>query len=229
MANERILVIDDDEDIINILRIYIKNEGFEFFSTSTFEGAQKIIKSGVDLIILDVLLPEKDGFDICLELRKSTTAPIIFLSCKSDEMDKIIGLSVGGDDYIAKPFLPGELMARIKSNIRRSKNYAEERQKHSIQLGELNIELINREVSIGSQSLVLLPKEYDILLLFARNPNRLFTKGEIFEYVWKDNLLESDLNTITVHISNLRKKMRISENAPQITTFKGIGYKLISK
>ena len=225
MSNEKILVIDDDHDIVDILKIYIENEGYHFLSASCYQDALKFTKTGIDLILLDVVMPVMDGFDICLELRKIITAPIIFLSCKSDEMDKIIGLSVGGDDYISKPFLPGELMARIKSNIRRSKTYSAERQNHIITLGSLKMELINREVTIEGRPIFLLPKEFDILLLFSRNPNRLFTKEEIFQFVWKDQSFDSDLNTIMVHISNLRKKMGTNYNSPQIITVKGVGYK----
>lgn len=229
MSNEKILVVDDDHDIVDILRIYLENEGYQFLSASSYAEALEYTKSRIDLIILDVLLPGKDGFDICLELRKNMTAPILFLSCKCDEMDKIIGLSVGGDDYIVKPFLPGELMARIKSNIRRSKNYSEIRQNQTISLGTVRLDLINREVTIQDKPILLLPKEFDILHLFCRNPNRLFTKEEIFEFVWKDRSFESDVNTIMVHISNLRKKIGASENTPQIITVKGLGYKLSYK
>lgn len=229
MSNEKILVIDDDPDIINILKIYIENEGYHFYSASGYQDALKYTKIGVDLILLDVVMPGMDGFDVCLELRKVMTAPIIFLSCKCDEMDKIIGLSVGADDYIAKPFLPGELMARIKSNIRRFKTYSSERQTHVITLGSLQLDLINREVVIEGRPIALLPKEFEILLLFSRNPNRLFTKEEIFQFVWKDESFSSDLNTIMVHISNLRKKLGISDNCPQIVTVKGVGYKFYNR
>jgi len=229
MSNEKILVVDDDHDIVDILRIYLENEGYQFFSASSYDEALKYTKSGIDLIILDVLLPGKDGFDICLELRKSMTAPILFLSCKCDEMDKIIGLSVGGDDYIVKPFLPGELMARIRSNIRRSTSYSEGKQNNVLSLGALRLDLINREAVIQDKPIPLLPKEFDILHLFCRNPNRLFTKEEIFEFVWKDRSFESDVNTIMVHISNLRKKMGAAAASPQIVTIKGLGYKLSYK
>ncbi|HWQ78821.1 MAG TPA: response regulator transcription factor [Anaerovoracaceae bacterium] len=227
MSNEKILVVDDDRDIVDILRIYLENEGYQFFSASNYEEALRYTKTGIDLIILDVLLPGKDGFDICLELRKSITAPILFLSCKNDEMDKIIGLSVGGDDYIEKPFLPGELMARIRSNIRRSTSYSAGKQNSAISLGALRLDPVNREAAIQARPIQLLPKEFDILHLFCRNPNRLFTKEEIFEFVWKDRSFETDVNTIMVHISNLRKKMGSNPSSPQIITIKGLGYKLV--
>lgn len=227
MARERILVIDDDPDIIGVLKIYIENEGYQFLSTSNCEAAIDMAKSGVDLVLLDVLMPGNNGFDLCLELRKHITVPILFLTCKSDEMDKIIGLSVGGDDYILKPFLPGELLARIRANLRRSRNYSSDQQQNILIIGSLQLDLINREVIIANQTISLLPKEFDIIHLFCRNPNRLFTKEEIFEFVWKDLSFLSDMNTIMVHISNLRKKMGVHADAPQITTIKGLGYKLL--
>lgn len=227
MAKERILVIDDDPDIVDVLRIYIENEGYLFFGTSDCERAIELAKSGVDLILLDVLMPGNNGFDLCLELRKHVTVPILFLTCKSDEMDKIIGLSVGGDDYILKPFLPGELLARIRANIRRSRTYSSDLHQNVISIGSLRLDLINREVILSDDKITLLPKEFDILYLFCRNPNRLFTKEEIFEFVWKDLSFLSDMNTIMVHISNLRKKIGAYADAPQIITIKGLGYKLI--
>ncbi|MBR0597306.1 response regulator transcription factor [Sinanaerobacter chloroacetimidivorans] len=230
MSNEKILAVDDDIDIINILRIYMESEGYTFYSASSYKEATKIIdKVSIDLILLDVLLPEKDGFDICLEIRKKiTTAPIIFLSCKNEEMDKVIGLSVGGDDYIVKPFLPGELLARVKSNIRRSKDYSSEvKPQIVLESGSLKVDLLTREVCFGDQEILLLPKEFDILLLFLKNPKRLFTKEEIFEYIWKSQSFENDVNTVMVHISNLRRKIGIDPSLPKIITVKGIGYKLV--
>jgi len=229
MAREKILAIDDDMDIINILKIYMENEEYDFYSASNHSEAMAILSSvSIDLILLDVLLPGKDGFDICLDIRKKTTAPILFLSCKNDEMDRVIGLTVGGDDYIAKPFLPRELLARVKSNIRRSRDYSASAEPRAVlEFGALRADLIKREVTFGDRQIPLLPKEFDILLLFLRNPKRLFTKEEIFEYIWNSQLFESDVNTVMVHISNLRRKIGIDESLPKIITVKGLGYKLV--
>lgn len=229
MSHEKILAIDDDMDIINILKIYMENEEYDFYSASNYQEAIEIIDSvSIDLILLDVLLPGKDGFDICLDIRRKTTAPILFLSCKNDEMDRVIGLTVGGDDYIAKPFLPRELMARVKSNIRRSRDYSAAGEPRAVlEFGALRVDLIKRDVYFGNQQIPLLPKEFDILLLFLRNPRRLFTKEEIFEYIWNSQLFESDVNTVMVHISNLRRKIGIDEGLPKIITVKGLGYKLV--
>lgn len=232
MSKENILIVDDDADIQNILKVYVENENFNYFAAYCFEDALNIINNNyIDLITLDVMMPGKDGFDSCLEIRKKTSAPIIFLSCKGDEINKIIGLSVGGDDYITKPFFPGELIARIKSNIRRSKNYSSnEINSHILSQNNLTINLLNREVSIDGKNPILLNKEFEILLLFVKNPNRIFSKEEIFEYVWKGNMYDSDVNTVMVHISNLRKKIQlVNNNMPKIVTCKGIGYKYVNK
>jgi DNA-binding response OmpR family regulator len=223
---ESILVVDDDSDILNFLKVYIESEGYNFFGAGDFVKAfETVEKYPIDLIVLDVLLPYKDGFDICLELRKKTSVPVIFLSCKNEEMDIIMGLSAGADDYITKPFLPGELMARIRSNLRRSTKYAD-RQSHITAWRGIEINTLTREVVVGSASVKLLPKEFDILALFLQNPGRVFSKDEIFRYIWKDRFFDADINTLTVHISNLRKKIRADDSYPRIVAIKGIGYKL---
>lgn len=232
MSKEKILVVDDDADIQNILKHYIENENFCYYSAGCLDEALDIIDSTfIDLIVLDVMLPGKDGFDCCLEIRKKTSAPIIFLSCKGEEINKIIGLSVGGDDYITKPFLPGEFVARIKSNIRRSRDYSSQSpNSHILAHNNLTVNLMTREVFLDGENIILLNKEFEILLLFSNNPNRVFSKEEIFEYVWKENMYESDVNTVMVHISNLRKKLHaINPNSPKIITYKGIGYKYIAE
>jgi DNA-binding response OmpR family regulator len=225
---ENILVVDDDKDILDFLKVYIESEGYTFFSASDSSGVFEVInRRPVHLILLDVLLPQRDGFDICLEIRKKTKAPVIFLSCKNEEMDIIRGLAAGADDYITKPFLPGELMARIRSNLRRFKHYADAAEPDHMTVHQgIEANLMTREVSVNNMPVTLLPKEFDILILFLRRPGRIFSKEEIFQYIWKDRVLDSDVNTLTVHISNLRKKIHIAEDQPRIVTVKGIGYKM---
>ncbi len=225
-----ILVVDDDKDIRDFLKVYIDSSGYEYHGASGYAEAMTLVRQyEIDLIILDVLMPHKDGFDTCRGLRDHTQAPIIFLTCRNEEMDIIRGLSVGADDYITKPFLPGELIARINSHIRRSKTYIEKNKNdHVLIYGEMKADLISRQVWIQEKEVHLLPKEYDILILFLKNPGRVFSKDEIFQYIWKDQVLESDINTITVHISNLRKKINSPDIDSEIVTVKGIGYKLIS-
>jgi DNA-binding response OmpR family regulator len=223
---ENILVVDDDSDILNFLKVYIESEGYRFFAAGdSVEAFAVLERRPIDLIILDVLLPHKDGFDICSELREKTKAPVIFLSCKNEEMDIIMGLSAGADDYVTKPFLPGELMARIRSNLRRSGKYSDERS-HIVTWHGIEANLMTREASVDKTAVKLLPKEFDILTLFLQNPGRVFSKEEIFQYIWKDRFFEGDINTLTVHISNLRKKIYIGDSYPKIVAIKGIGYKL---
>ena len=229
MSRESILVVDDDKDIRNLLKIYIENENYNFYQADSYLEALHILETtSIDIVILDVLLPDKNGFDCCLEIRKKTSIPIIFLSCKGEEMDKIIGLSVGADDYISKPFLPRELIARINANIRRSMSYSRAKSHdHIISLQNLSMNLITHEAHINNILIPLLPKEFDILLLLVKNPNRIFSKEEIYDYIWKDQVFDTDLNTIMVHISNIRKKMKLNNcDHPKIMTIKGIGYKL---
>lgn len=226
-----ILVVDDDKDIRDFLKVYIESSDYTYHAATNYkEALETVEKQKVDLIILDVLMPYKDGFDTCKDLRSKTNVPIIFLSCKNQEMDIIMGLSVGADDYITKPFLPGELMARINSHIRRTNDYTDnEKETNLLQFCKINVDLISREIKIDDEAINLLPKEYDILVLFLKYPGRIFSKNEIFQYIWNDHVLESDINTVTVHISNLRKKIASPENDSQIVTVKGIGYKLVQK
>jgi DNA-binding response OmpR family regulator len=223
---ENILVVDDDKDILGFLKVYIESAGYRFYSADNTKDALHIVEShSVDLIILDVLLPQTSGFDICLELRKRTRIPIIFLSCKNEEMDIIMGLSSGADDYITKPFLPGELMARIRSNLRRTIDYDGGGSGHIVSYRDIEANLFTREASVGKIPVRLLPKEFDILVLFLRHPNRVFSKDEICLYIWKESVYFGDINTLSVHISNLRKKLSVG-NDTRIMTVKGIGYKL---
>jgi DNA-binding response OmpR family regulator len=223
---KNILVVDDDNDILNFLKVYIESEGYRFFAAGDADEAFAALEDNpIDLIILDVLLPHKDGFDICFELREKTKSPVIFLSCKNEETDIIMGLSAGADDYITKPFLPGELMARIRSNLRRSTKYADDRT-HIAAWRGIEANLMTREAAVGKTAVKLLPKEFDILTLFLQNPGRVFSKEELFQYIWKDRFFEGDINTLTVHISNLRKKIYIGDSYPKIIAIKGIGYKL---
>ena len=226
-----IMVVDDDRDIRDFLKVYINSSGYDYYGASGYMEAIEIVENkDVDLIILDVLMPQKDGFSTCKELREKTHVPIIFLSCKNEEIDIIRGLSVGADDYITKPFLPGELMARINSHMRRAKTYIEaDKTNHILIYGKLKADMISRQVWIHEDEIYLLPKEFDILVLFLKHPGRVFSKGEIFHYIWKDQILESDINTITVHISNLRKKICVPDIDAEIITVKGIGYKIIDK
>jgi len=234
MAGEKILIIDDEKPINDLIRSYIMKEGFIPFSAFNGKEALKLVKSEKpDLIILDIMLPDIEGIDLCLEIRKTNNSPILFLSCKSEEIDKIIALSVGGDDYMTKPFLPGELIARIKAHLRRQKaaiNTGNSPQDEIYEFPGLVVNMQTHDVISDGQVISLTAKEFDILQLFIKNPNRIFTADQIFELIWKTNSLGGDSRTVMVYISTLRKKIEKSpEGLQYIISIRGVGYKFNHK
>ena len=234
MSGEKILIIDDEKPINDLIRSYIMKEGFIPFSAYNGKEALELIKSEKpDFIILDIMLPDIEGIDLCLEIRKTNNSPILFLSCKSEEIDKIIALSVGGDDFMTKPFLPGELIARIKAHLRRLKSTANTKDFSHDEIYEFPGLLINmqtREVIADGQVVNLTAKEFYILQLFIENPKRIFTADQIFELIWKTNSLGGDARTVMVYISTLRKKLDKSpDNSKYIVSIRGVGYKFNHK
>ena len=228
MSGEKILIVDDDLEIRDIIRLYLSREGFQVFTAGDWQSAGSLVElEKPDLIILDVLLPELDGIELCLQLRRKTRAPILFLSCKGEEMDKIIGLTAGGDDYITKPFMPGELTARVKAHLRRSRLAGEEREHDQIlEFAGLRIDLRSCEVIRDGRQVTLSAKEFALLSILAGHPNRVFPMEQLFQFAWKDQPLEGDARTVMVHISNLRKKIEAEPARPRyIRTVKGVGYK----
>jgi Response regulators consisting of a CheY-like receiver domain and a winged-helix DNA-binding domain len=232
MAGEKILIVDDEKPINDLIRSYLTKEGFIPFCAYTGREAQELIRAHKpDLIILDIMLPDIEGVDLCLDIRKTNDSPILFLSCKSEEVDKIIALSVGGDDYLTKPFLPGELIARIKAHLRRQKSTGVKNSNDEIlQFPGLTVNVQTREVASCGRAISLTAKEFDILTLFVQNPRRIFTAEQIFELIWKTNSLESDARTVMVYISTLRKKLEKNpESFKYIISIRGVGYKFNHK
>lgn len=233
MAGEKILIIDDEKSINDLIRSYLVKEGFIPFSAYSGKEALERIKSEKpDLIILDIMLPDIEGVDLCLEIRKKNNSPILFLSCKSEEIDKIVALSVGGDDYMTKPFLPGELIARIKAHLRRQKSTGSSSSAHDeiLEFPGLSVNMQTREVFSDGLSISLTAKEFDILQLFIQNPKRIFTADQIFELIWKTNSLGGDTRTVMVYISTLRKKLeRNADSMKYIISIRGVGYKFNHK
>lgn len=228
MAGEKILIIDDEKDISDLIKSYVLKEGFIPVCVYNGEEAKEIINSeNPDLIILDFMLPDIDGPELCLDIRKVTNVPILFLSCRSEEIDKIVSLSAGGDDYITKPFLPGELIARIKANLRRSRNSIDDKPSEStIIAGDMLIDFEMRTVYVMGEAVNLTTKEFDILLLLAQNPKRIFSAEQLFKIVWKTTSLNNDPKTVAVHISALRKKIETPDtDLKYIISIRGVGYK----
>lgn len=225
--NGYILIVDDEEDIRNLLGIYLENEGFKVLKAENGEEALKIIEEkNIELVLLDVMMPLIGGIEACMRIRKNKNMPIIMISAKSEDMDKIHGLTAGADDYIAKPFNPLELIARVKSQLRRYRKYNSNSGNADtiIEIGDLTIDNDTRKVFVGDKEIRLTPKEFDILELLARNRGIVLSIRKIYEEVWKEEFFKAD-NTVAVHITNLREKIEADPKAPvYIKTIWGVGY-----
>ncbi|MEG0004296.1 MAG: response regulator transcription factor [Clostridium sp.] len=225
----KVLIIDDEEDIRNLIRIYLENEGYETTLASSGEDGINNIENGFyDLILLDIMMEGINGIETCIEIRKKTNTPIIFLTAKGSELDKLQGLSVGADDYISKPFSSLELLARVKAQIRRYRMYNNFENTNSdiIQISNLTIDKLTHTVKILDEDVKLTPTEYSLLLCLAENKGKVFSIENIYENVWKDKSPVSD-TSIVVHITNLRQKIEEDPKNPKyIKTVWGVGYKI---
>ncbi|MED4239330.1 response regulator transcription factor [Priestia megaterium] len=224
---DRILIIDDDEQIRNLIAIYLENEGFEALKVSNaLSGLALLEEQEVDLIILDIMMPQMNGIDAAFKIREEKNMPIIMLSAKSEDMDKISGLTAGADDYLTKPFNPLELIARVKSQIRRYKKYNERAERDIIQIGDLEINRSTRLVFVRGHEIRLTPKEFDILELLVRHKGTVMSMGKIYEAVWQEDAFKSD-NTVMVHITKIREKIEDNPKKPiYIKTIWGVGYRI---
>lgn len=225
----KILIVDDDAEIRKVTGIYLENEGYEVIKAENGEQALKLIdETEVDLVLLDVMMPGMDGIETCMKIRENNIMPIIFLSAKSEDLDKIQGLASGADDYMTKPFNAMELMARVKSQLRRYTKYAAvpSGNKNIIEIGNLTINTDTRQVFVGNSEVRLTPKEFDILELLASNKGIVFSIEKIYERVWKEDFFKSD-NTVMVHITKIREKIEEDPKKPiYIKTVWGVGYKI---
>lgn len=231
MEQDQILVVDDDKEIADLVEIHLVSEGYLVRkANSAREGLQIIETSDIKLVILDIMMPGMDGLSMCRKIRETSTIPIIMLSAKSTDLDKIIGLGTGADDYVIKPFSPLELTARVKSQLRRytkfNPNSHDEKQDKEIVLDHLTISKDNHRVNAYGREIKLTPIEFDILYLLASNVGRVFSTDEIFERVWNEKMFEAN-NTVMVHIRRIREKIEMdSRNSQIIKTVWGVGYKI---
>ncbi|GGA45821.1 response regulator transcription factor [Paenibacillus physcomitrellae] len=227
--DKQILIVDDDDKIARLIEIYLVNEGFAVVKAADGYQALEIMgKEEVQLIILDVMMPGLDGIDVCIRIRENHTTPILMLSAKDSDMDKINGLMTGADDYMVKPFNPLELVARVKSLLRRSsyQSASAPASEHIIKIGPLQCDKETHTATIYGSPVKLTPIEFGILYLLASHPGRVFSSEEIFELIWKDKYFDSN-NSVTVHISRLRDKLeKEMEGEKLIHTVWGVGYKL---
>lgn len=226
-----ILVIEDDKDIAELLETYLVKDNYSVLVTHKGTIGLKLFqKHKVDLVLLDLMLPEVDGLEICMQIRKHSNVPIIILSAKSQDLDKITGLSMGADDYLTKPFNPMELLARVKSQLRRytvlnDANY-NKKDNPGININGLHIDPLNHKIALFDEEIQLTPTEFDILYLLAYNSGRVFSSEEIFQRVWKEKYYDSR-NTVMVHMWRLREKIESDPKNPRIIqTVWGVGYKI---
>lgn len=227
MEIPNILVVEDDKEINNLISDALTKESYSI--TQVFDGRQAVEKynDNFQLIILDLMLPYVDGIEVLRTIREKSNLPVIILSAKEEETDRIIGLGMGADDYMVKPFSVRELAARVKAQLRRYINYNGKKEENSIlQYDELKLDTLNYKIYKLDEEVNLTKKEFEILKLFLSNPNRVFTKAQIFNNVWENEYLNDD-NTVMVHIKRLRNKIENNPNEPKyIVTVWGIGYKL---
>lgn len=228
MAKETILIVDDEREICDLVEIYLKNEGYLTLKAADGAEALEILKTyEVHLIILDLMMPKMDGIQACLKIREEKNTPIIMLSAKSQDIDKINGLTVGADDYLSKPFNPLELVARVKSQLRRYiKLNPGPTNEGEIEIEDLLINFVTHEVRIEGKEIKLTPREFAILELLARHRGMVFSVGKIYETVWQEDFFQSE-NTVMVHIRKIREKIEENPRQPKyIKTVWGVGYKI---
>ena len=231
--SEKILVVDDEHDIADLLEVYLKNENYTVYKYySAMEALECIEREELDLAILDIMLPGVDGFSICQKIRERYTYPIIMLTAKDEETDKITGLTLGADDYVTKPFRPLELVARVKAQLRRYKKYSpvsevETQKTTRLSYKKLELDMKTYECLLDGELVALTPTEFSILQLLLKQAGNVVSLEELFRSVWKDEYYNKNSSTITVHISHLREKLRdTGANPTYIKTIWGVGYKI---
>ena len=232
MAEINILVVDDEKEIADLVEIYLVSDGYRVFKAENAkEGLDILDRENIHLVLLDIMMPGLDGLEMCRKIRETNNIPIIMLSARSTDLDKILGLGTGADDYVVKPFNPLELTARVKSQLRRytqlnPQSSALQSAKNEISIRGLVINKDNHKVTVYDEEIKLTPIEFDILYLLASNPGRVFSTDEIFEKVWNEKVYEAN-NMVMVHIRRLRGKMKEDTRQNKIiTTVWGVGYKI---
>ena len=224
-----ILVCDDDKEIVDAIEIYLQQEGYQIYKAYDGEQAIKVLKeTNIQLLIIDIMMPRLDGIHATLKIREFSSVPIIFLSAKSEDTDKILGLNMGADDYITKPFNPLELVARVKSNLRRYTQLGSQNVENNAlyQVGGLCMNDDTKEVTVDGEPVKLTPIEYNILFLLGKNQGKVFSIDQIYENIWNEEAIGAD-NTVAVHIRHIREKIEINPKEPRyLKVVWGVGYKV---
>ncbi|XTR36764.1 response regulator transcription factor [Paraclostridium tenue] len=229
--NFNILVVEDEKDIAYAIKAYLNNQGYKvFIGNNGIEGLEILEKETIHLGIVDIMMPKMDGIEFTMKLRENYDFPVIMLSAKSEEIDKITGLNIGADDYVTKPFRPLELLARVNSQLRRYKKFLNVVQKsvndeNLYTIGGLELDINTKEVSVDGNFVKTTPIEFKILTLLMKNPGRVFSADEIYEKVWKERAVNTD--TIMVHVRNIREKIEVNPKNPKyLKVVWGVGYKI---
>ena len=230
MEKYHVLVVEDDNEIANAIKIYLQNQGYDVFvGNDGIEGLEIVEKETIHLAIVDIMMPRMDGLTMVTKLREKYDFPVIFLSAKSEDIDKIMGLNLGGDDYVTKPFVPMELMARVRSHLRRYGRYLDAtapKESDSIYIcGGLELNVDTKTVSVDGKKVKVTPIEFKILELLMKNAGKVFSADDIYERVWNEEAINSE--TVMVHVRNLREKIEINPKKPQyLKVVWGVGYKI---
>lgn len=234
-ADKKVLLIDDEKDITDLIEDVLLKEGFKNIrkAHSGLDGITICKEENPDVVVLDIMLPDIDGIEVCKRIRQFSYCPILFLSAKNSDIDKIVGLSMGGDDYVTKPFSPREIAFRIKAQLRRQQYAAvkevSDSRNEAIKCGSITIDRLHSQVYREDVEVKLTAKEYQLLLYLAENPNKIVNKERLCEVVWGEDYIGYD-NTISVHIRHLREKLEESPSKPEIiVTVIGLGYKLVKR
>lgn len=225
----KIMVVDDETRMRDLIKMYLQKEGYQIIEASNGrEALLKLENFSLDMVILDIMMPEMDGLTVCKEIRKKSDIPIIMVTAKGEEFDKVLGFELGADDYVVKPFGMRELVARVRALLRRAGEIAKKtsasEEDEIIEYPGLRIKLVSRQVIVNDQELVLTPKEYDLLVYFAKHPGKVFTREQLLEFVWGYDFF-GDLRTVDTHVKKIREKLRSCGEAQYIGTVWGVGYK----
>ena len=233
MEMNHILIVEDDKDIREGVGIYLKSQGYQvFMAADGMEGLEVLDREEIHLAIVDIMMPRMDGITMTMKLREKHDFPVIMLSAKSEEVDKVMGLNIGADDYVTKPFTPMELMARVNSQMRRYRRFMEKLQEKETQnsdtlytIGGLEVNESTFEVRVDGTPVKMTPMEFKILLLLIKNPGRVFSADEIYERVWNERAVNTE--TVMVHVRNIREKIEINPKEPKyLKVVWGVGYKI---
>jgi len=231
MKSYNVLIVEDEKEIADAIAIYLNNQGYNVFKACNgVEGLEIIEKENLHLAIVDIMMPKMDGITMVMKLRENYEFPVIMLTAKSEEMDKIMGLNIGADDYVTKPFNPMELLARVNSQLRRYSKYLSvvntfEEKNNNFTIGGLELNIDTKEVTVDGEYVKVTPIEFKILHLLMKNPGRVFSAEELYEKVWNEEAVNTD--TVMVHVRNIREKIEIdSKNPKYLKVVWGIGYKI---